>query len=83
MSRRKEVVPSSTGTMRDFLIKQMVKVVKGEQDHPTALSVTRYAQQVYNFCNLELRAANMMKKRGGGNGSNGSGVRIKSLEFLG
>jgi hypothetical protein len=71
--------PTSTATMRGFLIRQMLDVVEGRQDHQTArsvCSVCRYAQQVYNLLNLELRAANMLMKRG-------NTMEIKSLEFDG
>jgi hypothetical protein len=63
-SPHRSTVPNSTGAMRDFLLTQMVAVVDGRQDHPTARSVCGYAQQVYNLLNIELKAANMLAKRG-------------------
>jgi hypothetical protein len=66
-------VPASTGEMRAFLLSQMIAVANGEQDHPTAQSICRYAQQVYNMTKLELRAAEIASKRGD--------MTIDSLEF--
>lgn len=62
MSKNK--VPVSTGSMRDFLLEQMIEVVEGRQDHDTALSVCRYSQQVYNFLKLE-HLTNTLNTKGG------------------
>jgi hypothetical protein len=63
-SQRSNRIPVSTGAVRQFLLDQMVAVAAGKQDHPTALAVCRYAQQVYNFCKLELRAADLTARHG-------------------
>ncbi len=58
----KKVVINSTGTMRSFLLDQMVNVANGEQEACDAKAICNYAQQVYNTINMELRFAIATKR---------------------
>lgn len=51
-----------TAQLRTFLLEQMMQVANGKQELGTAKAVCRYAQQVYNVINLEMRHAQMREK---------------------
>lgn len=55
---------TSTASMRQFLLKQMVKAAKGEIDTAKVKNVCALAQQVFQATKLEIEAAKIMK--GGG-----------------
>lgn len=52
---------TSTASMRQFLLKQMVKAAKGEIDTAKVKNVCALAQQVFQASKLEIEAAKIMK----------------------
>jgi len=61
-TRKEEKKMKSTKDIRVFLISQMERVAKGEQETGEAKAVCNYAQQIYNTMNMELRHAIAKKK---------------------
>lgn len=57
-----EFVISDTRDLRNFLIREMVALSKGEIDAVRARHITNFAQQIYNTLNVELKAARLLPK---------------------
>ena len=59
-----EIVISDSRSMCTFLVKSMVCVVEGTLEPARYTAITNGAQQIYNFMNLELKAAKLVAELG-------------------